>query len=379
MPPKVLHLVISLAPGGLERLVVDWANERNRRNPASTLIGCLDEPGDLAVQVEGRVVANVHAARSRRPFDLGAVRRLKNVLRGNSISVLHSHNVAAWQYGVLACLGTRIKHIHTEHGTNPHYGGLVNRLRNAWLWRLTDVVVVVADKVAEQVESRQGIPKARLRVIPNGVMMAPEVRNATIVSRPAASSALKETLGIPSRAIVIGSVGRLAHVKGYDRLMGALKKVVGYQLSVATPSLCLLLVGDGPERPGLEKLAHDLGVADKVIFAGYQANPAPYLRAMDLFVLSSRSEGLSISLLEAMAAGIPAAVTDVGECRRVVDDGRAGVVLPEDEGSWPDVLMSILQDPAAAQDRADVARIRVREHYSLKATLDAYEALYGVG
>ena len=384
--PHVIHLVISLAPGGLERLVVDWTNARNRRHPGSTLICCLDEKGVLAGQVEGDAMISLAATRSRRPFDIAAVRQLRKLLScsvaellrenskgilfsssttqqlNNLTTVLHSHNVAAWQYGVLACMGKGIRHIHTEHGTNPHSSGWANRLRNALLWRMTDAVAVVAENVADQISRLQRIPRSRLHVIPNGIKSALWNNNA----RPPTG--------------IIGSVGRLAKVKGYDRLLKAFARmVIGDRLSVTESKTnnpySLLLVGDGPERVALEEQARGLGITDRVTFAGYQEDPRPYYGMMDLFVLPSRSEGLSISLLEAMAAGVPVAVTDVGENREVVEEERAGIILPDEEGQWAKIITQALQDPQTAQ-RAIVAKERVRTQYSQDATLDGYEGLY---
>ena len=372
--PHVIHLVISLAPGGLERLVVDWTNARNKRHPGSTLICCLDERGALASQVESNAVVCLGATRSRKPFDVVAVRNLRQLLStlpsmtptlttqqpNNSTTVLHSHNAAAWQYGVLACLGKSIRHVHTEHGTNPHGKGLINRLRNAWLWRCTSEVVAVADPVAESLSQVQGVPGNRIRVIPNGI--------ETVCRTREQGNEVRVKHGIPAGATVIGSVGRLAHVKGHDRLISAFSRMT-------THNLILLLVGDGPERTNLERQARELRLSDRVIFAGYQANPWPYYSAMDLFILPSRSEGLSISLLEAMAAGTPVAVTDVGENRVVLDKGQAGTLLQGDEAEWAAALTALLTDPLR-DERVAAAKNRVNSRYSLESTLDGYERLY---
>jgi glycosyltransferase involved in cell wall biosynthesis len=371
MSPKVIHLVISLAPGGLERLVVDWTNARNKRFPGSTSICCLDSLGDLASQVDGKAVCCVNANRARWPFDGAAVRRIRGVIRqisnaepGNPQEriVLHSHNAAAWQYGVIACFATRVRHIHTEHGTNPHYAGVVNHLRNAWLWRLTPGIAAVAGPVADALADKQSIPRGRISVIPNGIAVRPEEEPGH------RDSAVRAQLGLQPSDRVLGSVGRLSHVKGYDRLITAFNK---------TPSgWILLLVGDGPERDALVRQATELGLVDRVIFAGYQANPRPYYRALDMFVLPSRSEGLSISLLEAMAAGVPVAVTDAGSNREVIDDGKFGTMLPEDEGAWAVKLEGVLNDTTGTQSKAAAARTRVHDTYSQETTLDKYEQLY---
>lgn len=371
MLPSLFHLVISLQPGGLERLVVDWTNARNRQHPGSTRIVCLDEPGALAGQVEGGAVICLHANRSRPPFDYIAVGRLRQLLSeafapsatyypGNLTTVLHSHNAAAWQYGCLACAGKGIWHVHTEHGTNPHHRGIVNRLRNVWLRRNTDEIVAVADAVARTVSTTHGILLSKIRVIQNGITVKPRGGDSR--------AEMRERWHVPPDARVVGFVGRLAPVKGCDRLIAS--------LATGSPSTFLLLVGDGVERANLERQARGLGVADRVIFSGYQADPWPWLKAMDWFVLPSRSEGLSISLLEAMGAGVPVAVTDVGENRRVIAEGRNGVLLSGNESEWMAILEQAEKDPGAMQARAGAARESVIRSYSLEVTLAEYERLY---
>jgi len=196
----------------------------------------------------------------------------------------------------------------------------------------------------------------------------------------------REELGIPEGAVVVGSVGRLAEVKGYDRLLRAFTAIAAGLAQSDLP--VLLLVGDGPERAVLEALAAQLAIADRVVFAGYRDDARALLCAMDLFVLPSRSEGLSVALLEAMAEGVPVLVTDVGESRCVIDDGRCGELLPDDEGAWGRVIsyqlsvisdqLSVISDQSSViGERVRRARERVTACFSLGATMDAYERVYG--
>jgi glycosyltransferase involved in cell wall biosynthesis len=384
--PRAIHLVISLAHGGLERLVVDWTNVRNRQYPGSTAICCLDEAGELAAEVENGDVKALHARRSRFPFDLAAVLRLRRELRENGRCVLHSHNAAAWQYGTLACMGLPVRHVHTEHGSNPHFCGPINRLRNAWLWRRTDALVAVAASVAEDLLSRLRIPRGRIQVVPNGVRIPGPIGDGQPSTPDGLGEAetrrrqqdtrfgMRKDLGISADGVVIGSVGRLASVKGYDRLMRAFAAM---RRETIQPVPCaLLLVGDGPERSRLAELADALQVPHTVILAGYQPHPLPYVLAMDLFVLPSRSEGLSISLLEAMLAGVRVAATDVGANREILDGGRCGWLLPRDDEVWPAAMRDALGEPEASRMRCEAAKARVLANYSLDATLAAYERIY---
>lgn len=397
--PTVIHLVISLAHGGLEQLVVNWTNKRNRRRPGSTFICCLDEPGELADQVEGNAVFCVDAKRERFPWDVFAVRRLHRLLMATSdanqhpafrIQIVHSHNLAAQQYALPATLGTNVKHVYTQHGANIHNQGFKDRLRSRMLSWFTDRIVAVSDSTAETMAGKQKIPRDTTTVIPNGVSPHPAYSREEI-------DALRKKLGIPENAFTIGSVGRLAHVKGYDRLLRAFASVVRDQISgevqkqtfniqhptsnverekASTPML--LLVGDGPEREALETQAKNLGLRDHVIFAGYQREPREFLEIMDLFVLPSRSEGLSIALLEAMAADCVVMVTDVGENREVIDNGNAGFLLPNDDAEWAAVIRRQMTEGGrrTAKEKAERGKRRVEERFSLEATLEAYETVY---
>jgi glycosyltransferase involved in cell wall biosynthesis len=369
-PPRVLHLVVSLDHGGLEALVVDWVNLRNERCPGSTVVCCLDRPGEIADSVAAPdAVFSLEARRSQKPFDVVAVRRLRRLIRKRRIRVLHSHNLAARQYAMLAAFAMRgVRHVHTEHGSNPHTAGLKNRLRNACLNRFSDAIVAVSDHTRRAIISTQGVSADKVRVILNGVKRDPWVLPGTV-------PALRDRYGIPANATVVGSVGRLAPVKGYDRLIRAFGKLVA---ACAGDEVRLILVGDGPDLPMLKAAAAEWGIVERVVFAGFQRDVQPFLSMMNLFVLPSRSEGLSVSLLQAMAAGCIVAVTDVGENRAVVADGRAGVVLPEDERQWPAVLGGVVSslNGEHAERMRRAALDRVRSEYTMDRTMEAYEEVY---
>lgn len=140
----------------------------------------------------------------------------------------------------------------------------------------------------------------------------------------------------------------------------------------------LVLIGDGPEKTRLEQLVTQRGLEAKVHFLGYRNNGRELLELMSLFVLSSRSEGMPIALLEAMAAGIPVAVTDVGSCAEVIGRGERGTVLPDDDSAWPALFNHLSRDSGReeAQEKARQARQFVHSQWSIEQSANAYEALY---
>jgi glycosyltransferase involved in cell wall biosynthesis len=328
---------------------------------------CLDRPGDLARELHGVEPVCLRAERGRFPFDSGAVLNLRRILRKLARpAVVHSHNLAALQYACLARLGTQIRHVHTEHGSNPHWRGVRNRIRGRVLFRLADRVVAVSETTARSLTERYGLSERRIWTVPNGV--APFAAPG-----PAETGRLREELGLRGRTPVIGSIGRLGYVKGYDRLVGAFSGILPEY-----PGAMLVLVGDGPERQALSEQVAGLGLQDRVVFAGTRSDARRLYGLLDLFVLPSRSEGLSLSLLEAMCAGCPVAATDAGESRSVLRDGRYGRVLPPDEAGWPSAIGDALRSASSDDGRAKTlaARTHAMANYSLAACVAAYERLY---
>lgn len=353
-----MHVVVSLASGGLERLVVRWVRERNCRRPKSSSVCCLDEAGALAAELPAEVVTVLGARRSRFPWDRNAVRRLRMCAVERGASILHSHNLAAQQYAVLAAGGTRLRVVHTEHGSRPPPSGVVDRLREWYLARRTDRTVVVSSSVVAAGGSRA-------TVIPNGV--SPHVR-AGAEDR----AALRRELGLADGCAVIGYVGRLAGIKGVDRLLWAF----GRMAADGDSNAVLLIVGDGPERDKLIEQAARAGVEERVVFAGFRSDARRLYDLMDCFVLPSRSEGLPVALLEAMSAGVPALATDVGSCRDVLMGGEAGVILPADCGQWPSLLRRTLERAGESRGMATKAIGHVLRHYSEDVTAETYERVY---
>jgi glycosyltransferase involved in cell wall biosynthesis len=356
--PKVIHVAVTLEPGGLERLVVRWTQRRNGRCSDSTVVCCLDGPGTLAAHLPAGTVVALEAERGRNPWDRDAVRRLRRLARERGVKVLHSHNLAAQQYAVLAAMGAGLRVVLTEHGSRPPPNGLVRRVREYLLNRLTDRIAAVSGTVAERFAGRAV-------VIPNGV--SPH--------EPASAERkelLRQALGLPAGRPAIGYVGRLAAIKGVDRLVRAF----GQMAAEGETQAVLLLVGDGPDRDRLKSEARAVGIEDRVVFAGFRDDARGCYDLMDCFVLPSRSEGLPVALLEAMAAGVPALATDVGANREVLLNGEAGTLLPEDCGQWPALLHRAIGHDVELSRKAERGREHVAKHYSEAATAEAYERVY---
>lgn len=238
------------------------------------------------------------------------------------------------------------------------------RARMRWLMRRA-FFVALSSEIRIELE-RLGAPPGRIFDIPNGV--------DELVYRPSDAperSRLRQELGLPAGALGV-YVGRLEHIKGADRLIRAL---------VSVNDLTLVVVGDGTERPALERLAADLGVAGRTHFVGFSDRVPDYLRAADAFFLASRGEGMSNALLEAMASGLACVAAETSGVRELLGGDRGLVVSGDDEAGWSLALSRLAEDEELRARLGQSAATFVRRRYSLDVTadalVDAYEHLAG--
>jgi sugar transferase (PEP-CTERM/EpsH1 system associated) len=353
-PVRVVHLVTSLAIGGLEKVVLDLVRYRTRDRFGARVI-CLDASGvlqqgfaELGVPVESIGTAGSVPAR---------IVRLARRLRQLRPDVLHTHNPQAHLHGTLAArlAGVPVV-IHTRHG-RQFLGrqplAAFSRLASRW----ASEFVAVSEDAASLARETERVPERKLHVIRNGI-------DVTRFDRPAGTPAAPG-----GRAI---SVGRLDPIKDHATLLRAVRLVTN-----TLPTFELDLVGDGPSRVELESLARALELGSHVRFLGYREDVGALLASADFFVLSSISEGLSLALLESMAAGLPVVATDVGGNREVVVPGDTGYLVPaRSADALAAAMMTLLADAAKAGRMGRAARRRIESHFNVRTVVAQYERMY---
>jgi glycosyltransferase involved in cell wall biosynthesis len=258
---------------------------------------------------------------------------------------------------------------------NPHACGAIGdvgvlsstvlgRLRLRATVARADAFVAISGPIHAELREA-GVPEERILTIPNGVDLD-RFRPAD----PDERAALRRALGLPPGPLVVYT-GRLAPEKGVDLLLAAWPGVIA-QL----PAARLWLLGEGAERARLEEAARRTGIADSVTLPGSAADVAPFVRAADAAVLPSRTEGMPVALLEAMACGVPAVATAVGGSVEVLRDGVTGrLVPPERPDALAEGLLEALREPAA-RERARVARDEVTARYGLDRVADTFLEVY---
>lgn len=368
--PCVAHVVLSLNVGGLERLVIDLVREGKQLGQRQAVV-CVEREGTLTDDARS-LGAVVYCLDKRPGLQPKTVGRCANLFRKIQPDVVHTHQIGALTYAGRAARRTGVPVVvHTEHG--KHYA---QRLRTRWLgrWagRYADKFCCVSADIADEVRRTRVVPNAKILVVPNGIDVARFAQTVSAANLESKTDNLKSDLGIPAQAPVIGTIGRLNEVKRQDVLIRGFAK-----LAARRPDAHLVVVGDGPLRGELEALAASTARAGNIHFVGYQSQPERWLQTMDIFALTSRSEGMPLSILEAWAAGVPVVASAVGGVPQLIADGHTGLLFESgDESAFRDSLARLLSDRSLGIRMACAARQRVEFEFSLAAMAQAYQELY---
>lgn len=360
----VLNLIGSLRIGGAEQQVVSLAPLFDRER--FRIIVCAMQPGgglrDRLDQAGVEYACLNYRIRSCIP----AMLRFISLLRREKVDILHTHMYSASKFGRIAGVlaGVPVM-IATDHGHDP-WKRWWHVAFDRVLLRHTDLRIGVSQDVADAIRACENPSPEKLAMIPNGV--DPE----RFKSDEAERNVVRAGLGIADDEVLVGAVGRLVEPKALHILIEAVS-----QLAQTMSQVRLVLVGDGPLRSELEKQAADLGVSDRVLFAGMRMDIPAVLSAIDVYVMSSKSEGLPVSLLEAMSAEKPVVATRVGGIPEVVTDRReALLVQPNDPSALADAINEVISNPELAAQLGRRARERVSSAYSVAATARALEQVY---
>jgi glycosyltransferase involved in cell wall biosynthesis len=234
-----------------------------------------------------------------------------------------------------------------------------------WSWSRVDCLLSVSTRLAERMAHDIGFPPERVRTIHNGVELA------RFTGRPSRADA-RAALGLPSDAPVVGTLGRLVAVKDHATLLDAAAR-----LSREGLNPFVIIAGDGPLRRDTEERAVALGIAPRIRLLGHRKDVETVLAALDVFVLSSRSEGLNNTILEAMAAGLPVVATRVGGADEMVIDGVTGLLVsPGSDEALAAALRRLLANAGQAAAMGRAGRARVERDFDLVKTVQKYERLY---
>lgn len=358
---RVALALQSDGPGGAERVLIQLAEELRRRGHDVCPIGPSDGCGWLAGEFRARGF-EPETFTLRRAVDPACRRGLVEVLRRRRIDVLHSHEFAMALYGTSAALAVGLPHVITLHGSTYYADRRRRRIALRWAFRRSAAAVAVSSATCDRILTSLALPTGAVQVVRNGIR--PEAGNRTLA---------RASLALGGEELLILAVGNLYPVKGYDVLLRALSRVA----AASRAPWRLAIVGRGAEESGLRATALALGLGERVEWLGYRDDVPDLLAASDLYVMSSRSEGLPLALLEAMFAGLPIAATEVGGIPEALSDGLHGLLVPpEDPEALARALGELVGDRERRRRLGAAARERAEREYSVGVMADAYERLY---
>ena len=367
---RVAYLVHDFGTGGIERCIVNLVNNLAAEQ-FQAMVVCLTKSGASELAIKPGI--QVFEIEKRPGWDSKAIKALADLFEREQVEVLHTHNWGTLVEGSLARRSAQVPvHVHTEHGQGLHDGlpwwkKYLRKHISYWAFTRLTQLCVCAHCVAPLIEARSGFPKAKIRYLPNGV---PEPR---VERKRQARRENREALGIQAGAVVLGSTGRLVSVKGFELAIRALA-----ELKDSSTPVHLLLVGDGESRKDLEGLAHSLGLKSHVHLVGRQTQVGPWLETFDIFLNTSRSEAMSLSVLEAMAMGLPIIACDVGDNREILLGSElCGLIIENREpATLADEVRKLMGDPEFATALGQRAKRRYEARFSIQSMVDQHAALY---
>ena len=361
---RVLWLIKGLGPGGAERLLTACAAVRDREAFDYRAAYLLPWKDQLAPDLEGLDIAvtclSMHDER-----DLRWAIRLRSMLLEHPVDVVHAHSPYAAGVARLVAhslpRSTRPRLVSTEHNAWPTFG-LATRALNVATSPLDDAVIAVSGEVRDSI---RGPARRRTEVVVHGVLL--EAVRANCARR----EQTREEFGIGPEDVLVATVANYVPKKDYPNLLEAARR-----LADRDPSIRLCAVGQGPLERDIHALRHRLGLDEQVILPGYREDAVGVLAGADIFVLSSRFEGLPVALMEALALGLPVVATAVGGVPEAIEHGVEGLLVPPGR---PDVLADSIAELAADRSRrkkmSDAARAR-GDGFDIERAVRRIERIY---
>jgi sugar transferase (PEP-CTERM/EpsH1 system associated) len=357
-----MHVVRTLATGGMETVVrrlVSGLDPDRFRQSVCTLVACDAEQPPNSICL------------SRSPYEAAfLVPQLTSLLRRTRPDIVHSRNWAAIETPLAARIAGISGIVHSEHGRDLNTIGrqpLRRRILRRISYSCADRLLCVSQELKQYYCRQLGMNHSSFEVIANGV----DVQRFR--PDPQARSQVRGKLGATSETLVIGTVGRLDPVKDHETLLRAASKAL-----LKGVDLRLVIVGEGTQRFALEnELSRHPDLAGRTLLAGEVTTVVDWLNGFDIFVLPSLSEGMSNTLLEAMAVGIAPVATAVGGNCEVIEDGRSGVLVQP--GAVNEICNALVQLSVTEERRFELgrnARRRVLTEFSVERMLKRYEQLY---
>lgn len=367
----VAHVIHRLGTGGMENGLVNLINHMPRERYRHVIV-CLQGYTNFRQRIQ-RDDVEIFDVDQHDGHDLKSYYRLYKILRNLQPDILHTRNLSALESQMIGA-AARIKgRVHGEHGRDIYDLHGRNRKYNLLRKMIQPFIgqyIAVSRDLAEWLQNVVGVSTHKITQIYNGV------DSLKFYPRDEAQVAIGPKGFTGKELIIIGSVGRLAPVKDFPTLIKAFHRV-GNLWPEGRSRLRLAIIGDGPARSECEHLVAALNQGEQVWFAGDRSDIPELMRGLDVFVLPSLGEGISNTILEAMASGLPVIATAVGGNPELVAPGLTGTLIPSDDSeAMAQALLAYVKDPARRAQEGRAARTEIETRFSMNAMVRSYLAVY---
>ncbi len=359
---RVLHVTHEMGVGGTQQVINQLVQNLDALKYQCS-IACLDgEIGMIGEALEKQGVS-FHIFERQPGFDRALISSLRALLKSDKIDIIHCHQYTPYIYGAIAAMFTGVKIVFTEHGRfYPDRYSWKRRMVNPLIGYLTNSIVAISAATADALAHYEWFARKSISVIYNG----------TAPHKPAVDTGFRSMLGIDAGDVVYGTIARFDEIKNLPMMIEGFSRV-----HKTHPETKLLMVGDGDERESLEKLVEEHELGSSVIFTGYQTDTSRYMSAIDLYLLTSFSEGTSMTLLEAMSNGTCSIVTAVGGNIELIEHLKNGVVVDSgDTDSLSDWMARLAEDPQHRRRLGSKAIATFESKFSVATMVDQYSRTY---
>lgn len=364
---NVLQVVLEIGRAGLEILVVELC-KRLDRDKYNVSILCFYSCTPEFEEELDREGIDVYVINRKGTYDIGFFLKIIKLMKEKEIDIVHSHSGCFFNASICAYLAKIGGVIFTAHGM-PVETGFQARTEDKIAAYMSDRIVAVSDEIENEMLRQFPSRKDKIIQVTNGVdteRFSPHRESMNVID-------IKKAYNIPHDKRVIGTVGRLEEVKNYEMLIRSFARLY----DMGPKNIHLVFIGDGYERKKLERLAGDLDLSEHVSFLGVQTDMKSLLSIVDIFALSSLTEGTSVALLEAQSCGIPAVVTRVGGNDRVIKEGINGYLCElHNVDEMADKMYAILSNSTLMDDMRINARSVVEERFNISSMVSSYEKIY---
>jgi len=363
----VLHVFVTLPVGGAEQLLASMVSKFNSN--IKSMICCICDKGEIGERLEqdGHKIIVLNKLH-KNGWDGSVVDDLCNIIRKYNVDLIHGQLYHSNLYSRFAAKRENIPAIISIHNTYNKQKKIHRRLINRYLLKYTSAIIVGSDDIKKDVVKYDHAPDKLIHTIPNSI-------NISSIQTSFSRESARKNLGLSNNDLVLGTIGRLEEQKGHKFLLEALSILKKENIYIK-----LILIGDGRLRKDLEALSKILKIEKQVLFLGTRADIADLFPAMDVFIMPSLWEGLSLAMLTAMAAKLPVIATDVGGVKGVLEENSCGMVVKSGDASkLAQAIEQLMNNKPLLKRYASLGREVVKEKYSdvsmAKSILELYDSV----